>query len=164
MLRPAKLFIILLWLAFAFAFAGCRRDEADDTSTPSTPVDGRDRFIGTYQVFDTLGVYLYEMQVSKFGTGGRDSLLLTNYADTFDLRILHESYWDQDYWDVGVFFPAADHAGYSWALSDAPAFDGSNVLQNDTIPLKFTMDNIAFYWTEGVPYFSCVCKQIAVKQ
>jgi hypothetical protein len=26
------------------------------------------------------------------------------------------------------------------------------------------MDNIAFYWTEGVPYFSCVCKQIAVKQ
>jgi hypothetical protein len=162
--QPAKLFIILLWLAFAFAVAGCRRDEAADPATPSTPVDGRDKFVGTYQVFDTLGVYLYEMQVSKFGTGGRDSLLLTNYADTFDLKVLHESYWNQDFLQIGAFFPAIDRAGHSWALFGAPGLDGSNVLVNDTIPLKFTMDNIAFYWTEGMPYFSCVCNQIAVKQ
>jgi hypothetical protein len=162
--QPAKLFIILLWLAFAFAVAGCRRDEAADPATPSTPVDGRDKFVGIYQVFDTTGVYLYELQVSKFGTGGRDSLLLTNYADTFDLKILHERYWTSDQLDIDSFFPAIDRAGHSWALSGASIEDGSNVLANDTIPLKFSMNNIAFYWTEGVPYFSCVCKQIAVKQ
>ncbi len=142
---------------------GCRRDE---TVCPAEtlPADGRDRFIGSYAVFDTTGSYLYWLTVSKFGTGGRDSLLLENYANAFDLKILHESYWDQNHWDIGVFFPAKDHLGHSWALSDAAAIDGSNVLTNDTIPLKFTQDNIAFYWQEGVPYFSCVCKQIAVKQ
>jgi hypothetical protein len=162
--QPAKLFIILLWLAFAFAVAGCRRDEAVAPNTPSAPVDGRDKFVGIYQVFDTTGVYLYELQVSKFGTGGRDSLLLENFADTFDLRILHEDYWTTSYLGIFPGFGVKDRAGHSWALFGASIEDGSNVLTNDTIPLKFTMDNIAFYWSEGVPYFSCVCKQIAVKQ
>lgn len=142
---------------------GCKREETEDQG-PQGSVDARDKFVGDYLVYDTLGTYLYRLSVSKFGTGGRDSLLLENYADTFDLRILHERYWTNDFWDIGVFFPAVDYAGHRWALSDAAAFDGSNVLRNDTIPLKYTMDNIAFYWQEGVPYYSCVCKQIAVKQ
>lgn len=115
-------------------------------------------------VYDTLGTYLYQLSVSKFGTGGRDSLLLTNYADTFVLRIVHERYWTTNQIDIDGFFPAIDYAGHSWALFGASIEDGSNVLSNDTIPLKFTMNNIAFYWQEGVPYYSCVCKQIAVKQ
>jgi len=150
-------------IAGVLMLPACRKDDANEPTIPVS-VDGRDRFVGTYRVYDTTGVYLYEMTVSKFGSDGRDSLLLTNYADTFNLKILHEGYWDQDHWDIGVFFPATDHAGHSWALSDAAAIDGSNVLQNDTVPLKFTMDNIAFYWQEGVPYYSCVCRQIAVKQ
>ena len=154
----------ILLLTFLLAYYGCRRDEAVAPTTPSAPVDGRDKFVGIYQVFDTTGVHLYELQVSKFGTGGRDSLLLTNYADTFDLKILHERYWTSDQLDINSFFPAVDYAGHSWALSGASIDDGSNVLANDTIPLKFSLNNIAFYWTEGVPYFSCVCKQIAVKQ
>ncbi|MBL0128685.1 MAG: hypothetical protein IPP83_14780 [Flavobacteriales bacterium] len=40
---------------------------------------------------------------------------------------------------------------------------GSNVLVNDSIPLRFTMDNIAFYFEDGVEYSSCDCMQIAVK-
>lgn len=161
-MRVASLVWVPLISVFFF-FPSCCKDETEEPPS-AQPVDGRDRFVGSYAVYDTTGTYLYWMTVSKFGTGGRDSLLIENYADTFDLQILHESYWNQNHWDIGVFFPALDQAGYSWALSDAPAFDGSNVLTNDTIPLKFTMDNIAFYFNEGVPYYSCVCKQIAVKQ
>lgn len=153
-----------LGLVVALTLAGCKRDEEVNPSTPAVPVDGRDRFLGTYQIYDTSGVYLYEMTISKFSNGGRDSLMIMNYADTFDLKVLHESYWSQDFLQIGAFFPAIDRAGHSWALFGAPGLDGSNVLVNDTIPLKFTMDNIAFYWQEGVPYYSCVCKQIAVKQ
>ena len=154
----------ILLVAFLLGFHGCGRDETVAPNTPSAPVDGRDKFVGIYQVFDTTGVYLYELQISKFGTGGRDSLLLENFADTFDLRILHEDYWTTSYLGIFPGFGVKDRAGHSWALFGASIEDSSNVLHNDTIPLKFTMDNIAFYWAEGVPYFSCVCKQVAVKQ
>ncbi len=161
-MRQSWFFSALALSAFFFLHSCCK-DETEEP-TPPQPVDGRDKFVGDYLVYDTLGIYLYQLSVSKFGTGGRDSLLLTNYADTFDLRILHERYWTSDQLDIDSWFPAIDYAGHSWALSGASIEDGSNVLTNDTIPLKFTMNNIAFYWQEGVPYFSCVCKQIAVKQ
>lgn len=161
-MRPRNIWI--LGLLFVLAIAGCRREEEVAPSTPSAPVDGRNRFLGAYQVYDTAGVYLYEMTISKFGTGGRDSLFIENFADTFDLRILHEDYWTTSYLGIFPGFGVKDKAGHSWALFGASIEDGSNVLHNDTIPLKFTMDNIAFYWQEGVPYYSCVCKQIAVKQ
>ncbi len=153
----------LLLASCIFFFVGCRRDQDVCPEQPTPAVDERDLFVGTYYVYDTVGTYLYSMNIMKFGTGGRDSLFIHNYADTFDLKILHERYWTNRYLGVS-FFPAVDQTGNSWALFGAAGFDGSNVLTNDTIPLKFTQDNIAFYWQEGVPYFSCVCKQIAVKQ
>lgn len=155
----------LSWLLFSLLLAilGCRKDDANCPEPPVAETDERDLFVGSYYVYDTVGNYLYSMNIMKFGTGGRDSLFIQNYADTFDLKVLHERYWTNRYLGVS-FFPAIDQAAHRWALFGAAGYDGSNVLSNDTIPLKFTMDNIAFYWQEGVPYFSCVCKQVAVKQ
>lgn len=154
----------LYGLAIALTLSSCRRDEDVDPSTPAVPVDGRDKFVGDYLVYDTLGTYLYRLSVSKFGTGGRDSLMLENFADTFDLRILHEDYWTGSYLHIFPGFGVKDRAGNSWALWGAPGDEGANTLLGDTIRLGFTQSNIAFYWQEGVPYYSCVCKQIAVKQ
>ena len=150
-------------VAVGTALWGCHRDEGVDSDPPAQVLDERDLFVGTYRIYDALGIYMYDMSISKFGSNGRDSLLIQNYADTFDIRVLHERYWTNKC--LRVFSnPAIDQAGNSWALFAEPCITGSNVISGDTIPLKFTMDNIAFYWTEGVPYFSCVCKQIAVKQ
>lgn len=154
---------ILVLILFAMAIAGCGREEECPPDTPAE-VDNRDRFTGTYAVHDTLGVYLYSMTVAKFNSGGRDSMLILNYADTFDLRILHERYWTSNVLDIGVHFPAFDQAGHRWALFDGSAENGFNRLINDTIRLRFTMSNIVFYFEDGVPYFSCDCRQIAVKQ
>lgn len=153
----------LLFFAATCILLACRKDDPSEP-IPPVEVDGRDRFVGDYLVFDTLGALLYEMNISKFGSGGRDSLLIENYADTFDLRVLHERYWDQEFLQIGAFFPAIDHGGYRWSLWGATGEDGSNTLAQDTIPLKFNMSNLAFYWDDGVPFFSCVCEQIAVKQ
>ncbi|AEA42126.1 hypothetical protein [Fluviicola taffensis] len=35
---------------------------------------------------------------------------------------------------------------------------------NDTIPLRFTKTNINYWIEDMMPYYSCDCKQIAVKQ
>ena len=153
-----------LGLAMALTLAGCGRDEEVGPTTPSVPIDGRDKFLGTYQVYDTTGIALYEMTISKFGTNGRDSLFIENFADTFDLKILHENYWTTSYLSIHPEFGVKDRSGHSWALWGGPGTDGANTLQADSLRLEFTMDNIAFYWAEGVPYFSCGCKQIAVKQ
>ena len=146
----------------ALVLSACRKEEKCPADEPAA-VDGRDRFVGTYSVYNLAGAYLYSMTISKFGSGGRDSLLLSNYADTFDIRVLHEAYWTTDHLDIDGFFPAYDQAGHRWALIGASGEEGLNVLMNDTIPLGFTMDNIAFYFEDGVPYYSCECRQIAVK-
>lgn len=151
------MFLVLVGLS-------CEREGPVGPGTDTSPMDGRDRFLGSYAVYDTAGSYLYWMTISKIGTGGRDSLLLENFADTFDLRILHEAYWTADYLSIFPPFGIQDNAGHSWALWGAPGTDGSNTIMGDTIRMAFTQSNIAFYWEEGVPYFSCECKQIAAKQ
>ncbi len=153
---------IIMICCLALQLNSCRKDEECPEPEP-VPVDGRDRFLGTYSVYDTLGTYLYAFTVSKFDNSGGDSLLLSNYADTFDLKISHERYWTKDHMDIGIWFPATDQAGHRWALFGASIEDGYNVLNDDTIRLRFTQDNIAFYFEDGVEYFSCDCYQIAVK-
>lgn len=154
--------LLMIFAAAALGFSACRKQEKCPPDEPES-MDGRDRFVGTYTVYSTTGAYLYNMTISKFGSGGRDSLLLSNYADTFDIRILHEAYWTTDHLDIDGFFPAYDQAGHRWALIGASVEEGLNVLVDDTIPLGFTMNNIAFYFEDGVPYYSCECRQIAVK-
>ena len=39
-----------------------------------------------------------------------------------------------------------------------------NNWHNDTIPLRFQKTNINYWIQDATPYFSCDCKQIAVKQ
>ncbi len=142
--------------------SACRKDKECPVTTP-TPTDGRDRFVGTYTVYDTLGAYLYQFTISKFGSAGRDSLLLNNFADTFDLKILHERYFTTDFLSIGINYPALDQAGHRWALFGASGENGLNTIADDTIRLGFTMDNIAFFSEDGVSYFSCECRQVAVR-
>ncbi len=154
---------IIAICCLALQLSGCKKDEECPEPEP-VALDGRDKFLGTYTVYDTLSTYLYTFTISAFGSGGGDSLLLSNYADTFDLRVLHQAYWTTSYLSLGANFPAFDQAGHRWALFGASIEDGSNVLNNDTIRLRFTQDNIAFYFEDGVDYFSCDCHQIAVKR
>ncbi|MBL0128687.1 MAG: hypothetical protein IPP83_14790 [Flavobacteriales bacterium] len=93
--------VVFLPVLVVFGFSACRKDKECPEPDPA-PVDGRDRFIGTYTVYDTSSNYLYTMLVSSFGSGGRDSLLLSNFADTFDLRILHERYYDTNFLGIGT--------------------------------------------------------------
>jgi len=153
---------IVACLFLAVLIAGCRKEE-EKIPEPPVPVDGRDRFVGNYQVFDTLGVYSHDMTISKFSNGGRDSLLISNYADTFNLSILHESYWATPVLNIGPFFPAYDQSGNRWALFHSGE-EFENTLGNDTIVLRYKLSNIAFYVDDGVPFYECECKQIAVKQ
>ena len=162
MLSAAMSKFLLFFAIAVLVLSACRKEEKCPTNEPAA-VDGRDRFVGTYSVYNLAGTYLYSMTISKFGSGGRDSLLLSNIADTFDLRVLHERYFTTNYLGIGLNFPALDQAGNRWAFFGSSGETGLNTLMNDSIRLGFTMDNIAFYFEDGVPFYSCECRQIAVK-
>lgn len=151
---------------------GCRKDPPLEVPTVEAAADW-EKFLGDYKVYDTLGVYLYDMSISHHsGINGFgvevDSLLLSNFADTFDLDIKFKYKSDDRILDIGINHPAYDHSGWRWHLShtwnDPATEEMENTLIGDTILLAFTMDNIAFYWDDGVSYFTCECRQLAVKQ
>jgi hypothetical protein len=156
---PKTTLILLLILA---AVISCRKDPEPPQPTET---DNRNQFVGTYKVYDTTGIYLYDLEIQKAGNAERDSLMLMNFAGRFNLRIIHESYYAGNYINIGINHPIKDFDDKSWHLSRKtgnPEYE-NNLIQ-DTIVFYFTMTNIAFYINEGVPYYNCECKHVAVKQ
>ena len=71
----SKLHIALLLAVTLTCAIGCRRDDRVEPG-PYVPVDGRQKFVGTYDVYDTLGNWKYEMQISLYEGEPIDSFLL----------------------------------------------------------------------------------------
>ena len=102
-----------------------------------------------------------------------DTLIIMNFADTFDLRFQYiPNYIDltlsKEFLNIQVHDSLVDYNGKMWFLStlgdDSTTEKDENVLKNDTIIFYFKMDNIKFYINEAQPYYYCECKHVAVKQ
>jgi len=130
-------------------------------------------------VYDTLGNYMYDMSISHSqsialsGYQPNDSLTITNFADTFDLRFpFVPNYTDltfsQEFLNIQFHDSLKDYNNKMWWVGseffDATTTTKENSLINDTMVMYFVMDNIKFYINEAQPYFRCECKQVAVKQ
>lgn len=123
---------------------------------------------GKYKVFDTLGGYLYDMEIiykagDSIGNSFRDSLQFINmdgqYNFTYRQSNTVPNNYPKYYFSLGVFDPLID------TLGNRTFFFGiSAALINDTIEMKFQKNNIKYYLHDAVPYYACDCKQIAVKQ
>ncbi len=144
--------------------AGCRKEK--ECPVTSSPVDGRDKFVGQYKVYDTTGVYLYSMEIMKAsGTSGIDSLFVVNWGDRFDLYVQHDAGNTTSFLNLIPPFPSLDHYGKRWAFSaETDQTFQSNVLLNDTLRMSYVINNIAFYAADGVPFFTWSYREYGVKQ
>lgn len=169
MKNPLKL-ILLVTIC---AFSSCDKD--DDSVCVSEPEKEQwERFVGDYLVYDTLGNFSHEMSISHFysdseGNGvGTDSVLIENYADKFNLRFKFNYTTDRNYLSIPPFNPIQDYDGFSWYYwSNNEIPDNSyqdNYKSNDTIYLSYTLDNTPYWVQDGVEFYSCECREIAVKQ
>lgn len=141
-----------------------KEDQNCPTGTSSQP-DGRDQFTGQYEVFDTNGTYLYSMEILKATGDGQDSLFVVNWGGRFDIYIQHDNGDQSNGLNLIPPFPALDHYGHRWAFfADNDSDFDSNKLINDTLRLSYLLDNIAFYFDDGVPYFSGSFREYGVKQ
>ncbi len=163
------LFILVMFILVT----ACRKDEPYPIIN-SQPIQDWEKFIGEYNVYDTNGIYMYNLEISLYRSdtlwNGQiiDSIELRNFADTFDLKVHFANKTDPSVFDIGIHHPVIDKNGKRWHLShladDASTTRQENALVNDTLVFYFQQSNIAFYIADAVPYFACNCKHVAVKQ
>jgi|SRR5690554_871902 len=124
---------------------------------------------GDYKVYDTLGGYLYDMEIkhkrTELESGHiRDSLEFVNFDNNFTFTFNQPEFSNIPMKiHIGVFDTLWDKNNNRWRLFSGN-MDEYNFWVNDTINLRFKKTNINYYLQDLVPYYECNCKQIAVKQ
>jgi len=155
--------VALLLVATLVCSYGCRRDVVEPG--PSISMDGRQKFVGTYDVFDTLGNWKYEMQISLHEGEPIDSLFIEGWGNDFDVYVQHHRNDQSNFLNFTGVFGIQDYYGNHWALfSEYDSLFMYNRLINDTLRMSYIKDNIAFYVSEGVPYFSQSYREYGVKR
>ena len=124
---------------------------------------------GDYKVYDTLGDYLYDMNIEHFKKTNesgytRDSLKYQNFDGSFDFKCQQENTAIEMRIQIGSHNPIQDYSSNRWHLFGVSSEPEFNSFNNDTIILRFNKTNILYYLQDLVPYYECECKQIAVKQ
>lgn len=155
--------LLSFFVPVALFLTGCKKEK----ECPDNPAvfDGRDQFVGQYKVYDTLGTYLYSMEIMKASDTGKDSLFAANWGSRFDLFIRHEDGDLTNYLSYNPPFPSVDHNGHRWAFfQDPDAAFSSNLLIGDTLRMSYYISNIAFYVDDGVPFFEWNYREYGVKQ
>ena len=157
----------ILVLLFAFS---CKKEQSVIPQEPAPPWA---KFVGTYKVYDTTGVFLHDLEVSHYSVVNQygvevDSLRLNNFNGMFDLRIHYYTTNIESFLRLGLYNGIKDHDGNQWHLSSWYDFEETpeveNELVNDTIIFGFQMSNMAYYIQDVTPFYECRCRTVAVKQ
>ena len=169
--RSVKYFFFIIVLCFFFS---CSKEKEDPAPILVPQPEQYERFIGDYKVYDTLGSFIYDMSIVHVFSGNNiyqnlvDSVVIENFADTFDIRYEFRRKIDKNDFDFGFHDSIVDGNNKSWGLwsmsDDTSTEVKENYLFNDTIVMYFEQDNIKYYIPEAQPYFRCECKHVAVKQ
>ena len=152
----------------------CKKDEK--VVTPPAPSHLWSSYMGTYDVYDTINHTTWVMKMthvyhSDYNNGNNDSIYLENFDNKFNIRYKWTagiSSSQKPAFGFGIIHPIKDYNNYNWHLGcdwdDPNTIKEENVLQNDSMIIYFNITNVAFYQTDGIPYYACDCKHIAVKR
>ncbi|MGV3613404.1 MAG: hypothetical protein ACO1N0_20770 [Fluviicola sp.] len=156
--------LTLAFIAGVSLFFSCTKEK---TPVPVTPEPTKwEKISGHYKVYDTTGVYLYDMDLIHIhnNVNNRDSIRFENFDGEFTFTS------EQQEWSnipMGITIGGGDTLYDSnnkrWKLY-GPSWLEYNIFYNDTVNLRFNKTNINYYILDITPYYACDCKQIAVKQ
>ena len=159
-----------LIIGVVLTFSGCNKDCDEIPEEPKWK-----RFEGQYHVTKLENGETYNMRIYF------DSLLHQPSNETH-LYIIYENF-DNSFDSLAGFYiensnpnrirdfsaphGVGDKNDDRWALwmktQDTTTIEPENTLVNDTILFYFQKSNIAFYFEDGVPFYECECKHLAVK-
>lgn len=158
------LWIILVSVSSIFGVS-CNKDKVPVTITEPTKWE---LIEDVYDVYDTTGVYLYELKLTPIfkENGTIDSLRFENFDGEFHFATKQMYPYPDNMLmviSIGGHDTLYDNSNKRWKLSGPHYVDYNNFI-NDTIRLRFQKTNINYWVEDAVPYYACDCKQIAVKQ
>ncbi len=163
--------LILVIVAGVCFTVACTKDKTPKPTTPPEPTKW-EKIAGHYKVYDTNGVYLYDMDlihktgVSYFGNI-QDSLIFQNFDNEFTFTSVQYTPPPINLLmgiQIGGGDTLYDSNNKRWKLYGPSYLEKYNIFTNDTINFRFNKTNINYWIQDATPYFSCNCKQIAVKQ
>ncbi len=143
----------------------CTKDKvpAIPTSEPSK----WELISGHYKVYDTMGIYIYDMDIVHVPNNEMqtiDSLRFENFDNEFNFTTKQEIFGNLPmHVTIGFHDTLFDSQGNRWKLT-ATAWEDYNNFKNDTIFFRFNKTNINYYIEDLVPYYSCDCRQVAIRQ
>lgn len=146
--------------------AGCTKEKVPKP-TPDVTTKW-EIIVGDYDVYDTLGAYLYTMNLEYIYNEqmDQDSIKFTNFDGEFTFTTLQPTAGGNHefYIRVGNHNLLYDNTGNRWKIlvDGVPGYN--NILYNDTIQLSFEKTNINYWMEDLVPYYQCNCRQVAVKK
>lgn len=143
----------------------CTKEKVPPIPTPPEPTKW-EKIAGHYKVYDTTGVYLYDMDLihSHNDATNRDSIRFENFDGNFNFTVQQEEASNTPMnVTIGVHNLLHDSNSKRWKIF-GPSYLDYNNWNNDTINFRFNKTNINYYIEDVTPYYACDCKQIAVKQ
>lgn len=157
-----KKLIPIIGIGFLLA---CTKEK---TPTPVTPEPTKwEKIAGHYKVYDTTGIYLYDMDLihSHNDATDRDSIRFVNFDGEFTFTAEQQEFSSIPFGvTIGGYDTLYDSNNKRWKLWAGLYLEYYNILNNDTLPIRFQKTNINYYIEDVTPYYACDCKQIAVKQ
>ena len=163
-IRRYKILIPAVIVGISVLFA-CAKEKVP--TVPITPEPTKwEKIAGHYKVYDSTGVYLYEMNLVHIHNDAtnRDSIRFENFDGEFIFTTQQiEASNLPMYVQIGGGDMLYDSNSKRWKLWGG-IYTYYNNFHNDTIPLRFQKTNINYYIEDVTPYYACDCKQIAVKQ
>lgn len=159
-----KIYGLLLFLTLMMT--GCKKEQ---TPEPVTIHSKWELIPGHYNVYDSTGAYIYEMDITHFsGTnsyGDVDSLHFMNFDGNFNLLAIQSkaSPYPLNV-TIGSYTELHDSINNRWNIFGFGSDGIVNTFRNDTIVFYFEKQNTPYWWNDGTQYFNGNLKQIAVKQ
>lgn len=154
-------------LLIGTTIVSCTKEKVPAPLAPEEPTKW-DIIVGDYDVYDTVGTFLYTMNLEYIYNEemDQDSIKFTNFDGEFTFTNLQPTALGNPEFYVGVGNHSLlhDSLGNRWKilLDGIPGYN--NILVNDSIQLSFEKTNINYWIEDLVPYYQCNCRQVAVKK
>ena len=162
-----KAYQVTIILILILASISCKKDKTPETKGET--LTQWQEMVGSYKVYDTSGVFLYDMSIShtRNEVQNRDTMHFIAFDSVFVFSALQLSSNNEsqpNYVRFGLHDPLFDNNNKRWKIMDGGDSLNYSRFYNDTLVMHFKKTNINYYLLDLTPYFYCDCKQIAVKQ
>jgi hypothetical protein len=150
--------------------AGCKKAKVEKEKMPVTPPISKWALIsGDYKVYDTAGVFLYDMSISHSkgqNTQGIivDSLHFTNFDGNFNISASQSAGCPNYCTRVGSHTAISDSINNRWNIFGMGSGQIYNYWHDDTIVMYFQKHNTPYWINDGTSYSNKLLKHVAVKQ